>query len=235
MIDSYRNEILKLFRKQLKNLHLSLLASFDEVLKDTITKDDSEFDNFTSDKRREHENVFTAAARKTAIDSDDANWGWDDEFQELKSGLVEKIKACGKERPGPEPIRATERERFTSTKLMETRATLYRDGKLMVEADTDNSTFDHALRGRVLLIVLDKAGSTIGVTNEMSCTLRGGFNPFGPPRCGRDVFSQQFPRDVGRRAERLHIYQKDANSPGHHLEKIFNAAVVAAAAIAVVI
>ena len=118
---------------------------------------------------------------------------------------------------------------------MKTKATLYREGKLIVEADTDNSTFDHALRGRVLLLVLDKAGSIIGVTEELHCTLRGGFNPFGPPREGRDVFFLQFPRDVGRRAEHLHIYQKDAKSPGHHFEKALNAAKVAAAAIAVVI
>jgi hypothetical protein len=201
------------------------------VLKDTIVKDDSEFATFTSDKRQEHEKDFTTAAKNTAIDSD-ANWGWEDEFQELKSGLVEKIKACEKERPGPEPIRAAEWEWFTSTKFMATKATLYRDGKLMIEADTDNDTFDHALRGRVLLIVLDKAGSTIGVTNVMHCTLRGGFNPFGSPRSGRDVFALKFPQDVGRRAHRLHIYQKDANS--HHLEKIFNAAKVAAAVIAVI-
>ena len=149
--------------------------------------------------------------------------GWEDEFQELKSGLAERIKACEKERPGLEPIRARERERFTATKSIENSATLYRDGKLMLEADTDNNTFNHALRERVLLIVLDKAGSTIGVTSEMHCTLRSGFNPFGPPRCGRVL---QFPRDVGRRAETLHIFQKDANSPGHHFEKFYNAAMV---------
>ena len=40
----------------------------------------------------------------------------------------------------------------------------------------------------------------------MYCTLRGGFNPFGPERHGRDIFSLQFPRDVGKRADRVDIY-----------------------------
>ncbi|KAF8961824.1 root hair defective 3 GTP-binding protein-domain-containing protein [Flammula alnicola] len=225
LINSYHNEILELFTRQLKNLRLSLLTAFDAVLEDTITKDDSEFATITSRKKQGYEEDFTTAVRNTAID--DANWDWEHEFQELQSGLANRIKACEKERKVPSPIQATKTEWVTSTKLMTTKATLYRDGKLMVEVDTNNNTFNHALRGRVVVIVLDKEGSTIAVTNEMHCTLRGGFNPFGSPRCGRDVFSQQFPQDVGRAAT-------DANSPGHHLEKFLKAAQVVAVSVAAV-
>lgn len=98
LIDSYHNEVLKLFKRQLKNLHLLLLSSFDEVLKDTITKDDSEFSSFTSNKRQEHEMDFLGAAKKTAID--DANWGWEDEFQELKSGPGREDKSLQKVKTG---------------------------------------------------------------------------------------------------------------------------------------
>ena len=72
------------------------------LLKDIITKDDLEFATFTSDKWQGYEMDFTKAAKKTAVDSDDdVNWSWDDDFQELRSGppsLVEKIKACEKEK-----------------------------------------------------------------------------------------------------------------------------------------
>jgi len=209
MIVSYHNELLILFTGQLKNLRLSLLVAFDEALADTITNDDVEFAAITSRKKGGYEDDFTRVARNTAID--DTNWDWVPEFRALQSGLAEKIKICekGREVP-PTPIQAKKTEWITSTKFIETNATLYRDGKLMVEVDTDNKTFDYALRGRVVILVLDKEGFTIGETNKFHCTLRGGLNPFGSPRCGRDTFLQQFPQDVGMRAVCLNIFQTDA-------------------------
>ena len=227
MIDSYHTEISKLFLGQLRNLRLSLLAAFDEVLEDAMNKDDFGFSTIVSSKMHGYEEDFITAARNTAIA--DANWDWAYEVQDLKSGLAARLNACKNERKAASPVEATKTEWLTSTKWMSTQATLYRNGKLILLVDTDNETFNHALRGRVVVVVVDENGSEIGVTDTMFCTLRGGFNPFGPDRDGRDMFSLQFPRDVGMRAARVDIYQRDGGSPGHHLEKIMKAVKVVAA------
>jgi hypothetical protein len=95
---------------------------------------------------------------------------------------------------------------------MTTNATLYRDGKLMVEINTDCENHFYGLRGRAVIVVCDADGNAIGVTEELCCTTRGGIlDPF-TPSFGKNIFSLQFPQDVGERAVRLDIMQRD-NAP----------------------
>ena len=72
-------------------------------------------------------------------------------------------------------IEASKSEEVASDKYMTTKATLYRNGKLMVEVYTDNDNFWHALRGHVVVVVSDKDGNAIGGTEELSCSFRGQF------------------------------------------------------------
>jgi len=113
---------------------------------------------------------------------------------------------------------------------MTSTATQYRDGRLIVETMTDCDENFHGLRGRVLIVVNDKLGNPIGVTNELRCTTRGSIWDFGTPSSGKDVFSLKFPREIGMRAVGLDIHQTDERSLGGILHNILQAsgAVVAA-------
>ncbi|KAF8124861.1 root hair defective 3 GTP-binding protein-domain-containing protein [Mycena galopus ATCC 62051] len=205
LIHSFHNEVTKLFGRQLQNHRLSLLASFDEIMEEAVGKEDPEFLAISSDTKHRLEEDFTTAARNTVID--DAQWDWEREFEELQSGLVDRIKACRKERSATDPIRATKDELVNSGRWITTKATLYRDGKLVVEAYTSSVHALNGLRGRILIVVKDKHGNAIGMTNELRCTTRGGaLDPF-TDSSGDDLFVLKFPRDVGRRAAGLDIYQ----------------------------
>ena len=130
-------------------------------------------------------------------------------------------------------IEASKSEEVASDKYMTTKATLYRNGKLMVEVYTDNDNFWHALRGHVVVVVSDKDGNAIGGTEELSCSFRGSSSGW-ESSSGTDTFSLQLPEDVARRAAVLDIYQKDGRSPGNRLQKFMHALeVVAGVAVAV--
>ena len=87
------------------------------------------------------------------------------------------------------------------------------------------------LRGRVLVVVRDKDGNAIGVTNELrSSTACGGFDPFCPSY-QRDIFTLQFPRNVGRRAAAMDIYQRDGGSLGNVLNQFLEVAKIIVAVI----
>lgn len=97
------------------------------------------------------------------------------------------------------PIEALKKEEVASDKYMTTTATLYRNGKLIVQVYTDNDNFWHALRGRVVVVVRDKDGHAIGGTAELSCSFRGSSSGW-ESSSGTDTFSLQLPEDVARRA-----------------------------------
>ncbi|KAF8960227.1 root hair defective 3 GTP-binding protein-domain-containing protein [Flammula alnicola] len=212
LIHSFHNEVSKLFGGQLRNLRLSLLAAFDKVLEEAIAREDPEFIAISSNTKHGYEEDFTTAARNTALDG--AKWDWENEFEELQSGMVDRIKACERERNASRPIQAFKQQLVASGRWMTTKATLYRDGKLLVDADTDSVSMFHGLRGRVLIGVRDGAGNAIGVTNEMRCTTRGGASDPFTPSSGIDIFSLKFPGDVGRRAAGLDIYHGHGAPPG---------------------
>ncbi|KAJ6568689.1 root hair defective 3 GTP-binding protein-domain-containing protein, partial [Mycena capillaripes] len=216
LIHSFHDEVSKLFGRQLKNHRISLLASFDKVMEEAITKEDPEFIAISSDTKHRFEEDFTTAARNTVIDG--AKWDWEREFEELQSGMVDRIKACERERSATDTIQATKKELIDSGRWMITEATLYRDGKLLVKAHTSSVSALNGLRGRILVVVRDKHGNVIGMTKELRCTTRGApFVPFTASSSGNDLFTLEFPRDVGRRAAGLDIFHGD-ESLGHTFE-----------------
>jgi len=63
---------------------------------------------------------------------------------------------------------------YENLKAMTTKATLYRDGKvLVVQTSTSCHDMFHELRGRGLIVVRDVNGDAIGVTDKMCCTTPG--------------------------------------------------------------
>ena len=130
------------------------------------------------------------------------------------------------------PIVASKREEVASDKYMTTEATLYRNGRLVVDVYTDNDNFWHALRGHVLVILRDKDGKEIGVTGELSCSFRGSSSGW-ESSSGTDIFTLQFPEEIAGRVVALDIHQKDGRSPGNHFNKLVNALTHVGAVIAV--
>ena len=118
------------------------------------------------------------------------------------------------------PIRVSRTASVGSDKSMTTTATLYRNGKLVVEVDTDCDDLMHGLRGRVLVVARDGDGNASGATNVLHCTTRGGVWDPSTPSSGKDVFYLQFPEDVARRAVSLDIYQANGGSLGTALNNI---------------
>lgn len=120
------------------------------------------------------------------------------------------------------PIQATKSEGVGFHKSMTTKASMYRNGQLMVEITTDCENLFHGLRGRALIAICDGSGNAIGVTEELRCTTRGGLLDPATPSAGKDIFSLQFPQEVGERAVCLDIMQTDADDLKGKLERILN-------------
>lgn len=119
-------------------------------------------------------------------------------------------------------IQATKTEGVGFRKSMTTKACLYRSGQLLVEISTDCENLFHGLRGRALIVISDGSGNAIGVTEELRCTTRGGLLDPATPSAGKDIFSLQFPREIGERAVGLDIRQTDADDLRGKVERILN-------------
>ncbi|KAF8798982.1 P-loop containing nucleoside triphosphate hydrolase protein [Phlegmacium glaucopus] len=228
LVDSYNAEVSRLITGQLRNLRLSLLATFDVVLRDAVFKEEPEFGAITSNAKRRCEDDFTTAVRNIAVS--DAICDWEHDFQDLQSSLSQRIEACKKERMGSSPILTSKTERVGSRKSITTTATQYRDGRLIVETMSDCDEHFQGLRGRILIVVNDTHGNPIGVTNELRCTTRGSIWDFNTPSSGKDIFSLKFPREIGMRAVGLDIHQTDEKSLGGLLQNILQVSGVVVAA-----
>jgi len=143
-----------------------------------------------------------------------------DDFEE---GMTEKAKARDRAEftTPPEVIRT---DSVGYEKAMTTKATLHRDGKVIVKTSTNCHDMFHGLRGRVLIVVRDVNGDAIGVTDKMCCTTRGGLLDFLTPSFGDDSFFLEFPREVASLAVSLDIWQADDASVGDVLSRILEKA-----------
>jgi hypothetical protein len=112
-----------------------------------------------------------------------------------------------------EPLRVqTQLQNIAWGKFMQTTATLYRDGKLVVSPYTKNDNWGAGLRGRVLVVCVDTVGQAICVSQDWGCTTRCSVPDFSCASSGTDLFSEQFPATIGRYTNRLDIYQAETPS-----------------------
>ena len=107
------------------------------------------------------------------------------------------------------PLEAIQTDSVGYEKWMTTKATLHRDGKVVVTSSTTCHDLFHGLRGRILIVLRDINGDAIGVTDKMCCTTRGGLLDLLTPYFGDDTFSLEFPREVASLAVVLDIWQGD--------------------------
>ncbi|KLO19886.1 hypothetical protein SCHPADRAFT_44860 [Schizopora paradoxa] len=113
-----------------------------------------------------------------------------------------------------EPIRAEREDVVGYGKTVKTTATLYRDGTLLVNAETKCTNNFHGLRARITVLILDGNQQAIGVSQEMRCTTRGGVLDIFTPSSGRDQFRQRCSDPIGERAVSLEISQSDDTGMG---------------------
>ena len=207
-------------------MRLSLLSGFENILRDAMMKGDSDYATTVSNARASHERDFIAVAETTSTCIDGINLDWESELEELRRGMAQLAKVCEQERMFKIPIRVSQTRSVGSDKSMTTTATLYRNGKLIVEVYTDCDDFWHGLRGRVLVVVRDGDGEASGATDLLRCATRGGKLDPSTPSSGTDIFHLQLPENVARKAVTLDIYQADGGT-FHGLRKQIPGAVLA--------
>ena len=187
----------------------SFLSGSENIVRDATTKGDSDFAATVSNARACHERDFIAAAETTLTFIDGVNLDWEFGLEELRRGMIQLTKVCEQERKSKisHSHSCFRTGSVCDDKSMTTTATLYGNGKLVVEVDTHCEGNWHGLWGRVLVVVRDGDGKACGATNLLHCTTRGGtFDPF-IPSSGTDIFHLQIPENVARKAVTLDIYQ----------------------------
>lgn len=147
-----------------------------------------------------------------------------------EGGMTENAKPTNRARIAPLEVIRTDSVGYE--KAMTTKATLHRDGMLVVKISTSCHDMFHGLRGRVLIVLRDVNGDAIGVTDKMRCTTRGGLLDFLTPSFGDDTYFLELPREVASVAVGLDIWQADDASVGDVLSRILEKAQDANIAIA---
>ena len=130
----------------------SFLSGFENVLRDAMTKGDSDFAPTVSNARAGHERDFIAVAETTSTCIDGVNLDWDFELEELRRGMVQLPKICEQEKKSKIPVCVSRTGSVGAHKSMTKTATLCRNGKLVVEVDTHCDGNWHGLWGRVLVV-----------------------------------------------------------------------------------
>ncbi|WP_155523998.1 hypothetical protein [Nodosilinea nodulosa] len=106
-------------------------------------------------------------------------------------------------------VKHKERETVGNRKVMETSATLYRNGFMVIETLTDCNNWTEGLKGRVFVVCIDSLGRAIWVTKEYKCTTRGSKFDVTCPRKGKDNFQETVPEVVAQMTSSLDIVQDD--------------------------
>jgi hypothetical protein len=94
-------------------------------------------------------------------------------------------------------------------KYMDTKATLYRNGVLIVDSYQKSDNWGAGLRGQILVLCIDGNANAHWISPVFVCPTRCSATD---PTCasrGRVNFQANFPEPVGQYTERLDIYQAD--------------------------
>ncbi|HYO30150.1 MAG TPA: hypothetical protein VER37_06165 [Thermomicrobiales bacterium] len=104
-------------------------------------------------------------------------------------------------------------------KRIETKATLFRNDQLVVEARTINESWVAGLRGRVLVVVVDDRDRAIWVSRVFECRTRCSVPDVTCASQGLETFTENFPAHpeagnvISKYASSLAIYHSDGPDP----------------------
>jgi hypothetical protein len=109
-----------------------------------------------------------------------------------------------------EPVRGSKmNEEVGWGKHMDTSATLYRDGRLVVDSYERNDNWFGALRSEIIVVCVDPLGRSQWVSEVFKCATRCSVPDVSCASYGRQTFQQALPEAVGKWTSRLDIYQAD--------------------------
>jgi hypothetical protein len=94
-------------------------------------------------------------------------------------------------------------------KQMRTWAYLYPNGVLVVDSYQKNDNWTGGLRGRILVICVDRGGNAHWISQVIYCPTRCSVPDPSCASYGRSNFQQSLPEPVGRLTGRLDVYQAD--------------------------
>lgn len=104
------------------------------------------------------------------------------------------------------------REVVGHDRTMTTEGKLYRNGLMTCSVYTKNNNWFGGLRGKLFVVVKDDHGRAIWVSKEFKCTTRCSVPDMSCASYGQDLFSEQFPEQVGLHAGAVDVYQADTAS-----------------------
>ena len=105
------------------------------------------------------------------------------------------------------PVVAHKNQTLGNSKTIDTTATLYRSGQLVIESYTRSGHPTEGLHARLFLVCMDAQGHAIWVTNRDKCTTRGGTLDWTTESAGTNTFQHQVPPMVAALVTRIDIYQ----------------------------
>ena len=120
---------------------------------------------------------------------------------------------AGYPRPAAQvPVNKHQRNEVGWGKFMDTNATLYRDGRLICSAKTENHNWTGGLRGRLLVVGVDVRGNACWVSQEMWCTTRCSIPDISCASFGTDTLAESWPTEAAQIVDYIDLYQADAAS-----------------------
>jgi hypothetical protein len=117
-------------------------------------------------------------------------------------------------------IEVTEEDVVGFAKKMRTKATLYRNGLLLVETFSESRAAFSGLRGCVIVICIDDAGRAQYVSDTIVCKTRCSVTDPTCPSSGTDAWTQQLPEPVGRLSTTLNIVHFEGQDPVSFTQRI---------------
>lgn len=116
-------------------------------------------------------------------------------------------KICAND--GGSPVTRKNTQDIGSGKKLETTATQYRNGLLMVDSWAKNSNWFGGMRPKTLVVAVDNRGRAIWVSQVFTSATLCGVMDVSCASQRRETFSEQFPEAVGHYTAHMQIYHAD--------------------------
>jgi len=110
---------------------------------------------------------------------------------------------------GGSPLERSNTQDIGSGKKMETRATQYRNGLLMVDSWAKNTNWFGGMRPKTLIVAVDNKGRAIWVSQVFTSATLCGVMDVSCASQRRETFSETFPEAVGHYTASMDVYHAD--------------------------
>lgn len=126
--------------------------------------------------------------------------------EEITTGEIADIGSAGVPPAPTEPIKSARSGEVGRKKSMASNATLYRNGKLVVETSSRSQHITEGLKGRVFVVCVDGNGNAIWVSQVFTCKQCGSTSDGLTPSQRTESFLAEFPEVIGRHTSSLDIF-----------------------------